>query len=205
MKKTRRYQSPVRDRQAAQTKARILKKAKDLFVLRGFNKVTIGQIAKESEVSMPTIYTAFHSKKGVLEALIDDSLSRKEFITDIDLSLKETSAKKHLQETAKIARKAYDAEREIIDIVRHAAGFDPAVKNIEKQREERRGNRQQLSIQAIKDCNDRNKTISLEKAYDIMWTLTNRGLYNSLVIDRGWSSNDYEKWLAKNLIENLCN
>jgi hypothetical protein len=33
-----------------------------------------------------------------------------------------------------------------------------------------------------------------------MWMLTGRDLYRMLVLERGWSSDDYEAWLASALI-----
>ena len=44
---------------------------------------------------------------------------------------------------------------------------------------------------------------SEEEARDIIWALTGRDLYRMLVLERGWSSNDYEKWLGNMLAQIL--
>jgi len=47
------------------------------------------------------------------------------------------------------------------------------------------------------------KEVTLQKARDILWSLTGRDMYRMLVIERAWSSDDYETWLEKVLIESL--
>jgi hypothetical protein len=42
-----------------------------------------------------------------------------------------------------------------------------------------------------------------KKAHDIMWAFTGRDLYRMLVIERGWSSQEYEAWLANLLAQTL--
>jgi hypothetical protein len=39
--------------------------------------------------------------------------------------------------------------------------------------------------------------LSLSKARDILWAFTGRDLYRMLVIERGWTSDEYEKWLLE--------
>lgn len=45
--------------------------------------------------------------------------------------------------------------------------------------------------------------MSLSKARDISWAFTGRDLYRMLVIEQGWSSDEYEKWLEELLVKVL--
>jgi AcrR family transcriptional regulator len=119
--KKRTYSSEARDAQAAQTRSRILEAAKELFQAEGFDRVTINKLAKAAEVSMPTIYAIFKSKRGVLQSLIDDALPPRQFTALVDDSMKEKSPKVRLGISAKMARQIYDAERELMDILREAS------------------------------------------------------------------------------------
>src|SRR5215472_13927150 len=110
MKKKRIYSSEKRDAQASQTRSQILKAAKQLFQTQGFDRVTIGMLAKAAEVSMPTIYAIFKSKRGVLQSLIDDALPTEQFTALVDGSMHEHSPRKRLTITAKLSRQIYDAE-----------------------------------------------------------------------------------------------
>ena len=47
------------------------------------------------------------------------------------------------------------------------------------------------------------KNMPLPKISDILWAFTGRDLYRMLVIERGWSSDEYEHWLAELLIQTL--
>jgi len=62
----RSYRSDTRKAHARETKARILTAAKSLFQEKGFESVTIEQLAQAASVSAPTIYALFQSKKGIL-------------------------------------------------------------------------------------------------------------------------------------------
>ena len=116
--------------------------AKKLFQSEGFDQVTIDKIAKVAGVSMPTIYALFKSKRGVLQSLIDEALPPKEFADLVKGSMQEQSPQKCLEVTAKMARQIYDAERELMDILRGASVVAPEFKELEQEREKRRYDRQ---------------------------------------------------------------
>lgn len=201
--KKRSYHSENRDAHAAQTKSHILKAAKNLFLIEGFDHVTINKIAKAAEVSMPTIYALFKSKRGVLHSLIDNAFPFEEFIELVNASMEETSPKKCLEITAKLAREIYDAERELVDILRGASGVSSEFKELEQERENRRYERQGEYVKKLMNEKLLAKGITLQNARDILWTLTSRELYRMMVMQRGWSSDEYEKWLAELLAKSL--
>jgi hypothetical protein len=47
------------------------------------------------------------------------------------------------------------------------------------------------------------KGLSINKARDILWGLTGRDMYRMFVVEQGWVSDEYEKWLAQLLIVTL--
>jgi AcrR family transcriptional regulator len=201
--KKRIYKSETRDNQAANTKSRILEAAKKLFHSEGFDQVTINEIAKAAEVSMPTVYALFKSKRGVLQSLIDDALPPQRFEVLVGDSMREKSPKKRLGITAKLARQIYDAERGVMDILRSAAVLSPEFKELEQEREQRRYERQGEYVKKLMDDHFLAKGLTLSRARDILWALTGRDLYRMFVIERGWSSDEYEEWLAQLLISSL--
>lgn len=100
-----------------------------------------------------------------------------------------------------MARQMYEAERELIDILRGASVVAPEFKELEQEREARRYERQGEYVKSLKK--HLQKGLNLAKARDILWVLTGRDLYRMFVIERGWSSDQYEKWLAQQLIISL--
>lgn len=202
-KEKRRYDSTARNTQALQTKERILASAKTLFESEGFDAVTIEKIALAAKVSIPTIYALYQSKRGILRALMDDALPHHQFETLVETSIKAHSPKERLAASAKIARQMYDAERAQMDIFRGASVLSPEFKELEKEREMRRYIRQQVTIKAMLQEKSLAKGLSTTKARDILWALTGRDMYRMFVIEQGWSSDAYERWLAETLLRSL--
>ena len=73
-KKQRTYKSATRDRQAGETRQRIVKATSQLLRTAGFSGMTIEAVAKRARVSVPTVYAHFKSKTGILTALLDQSM-----------------------------------------------------------------------------------------------------------------------------------
>jgi len=202
-KNKRVYNSEARDAQAVQTKNRILESAKSLFQTEGFDRVTIGKLAQSAGVSMPTVYAIFKSKRGILQSLIDESLPLNQFKALVEEGKLEKSPKKRMDITAKMARQIYDAERELMDILRSASVVAPEFKELEQEREKRRYERQQETITRMMKEKSLAKGLSLTKARDIFWALTGRDIYRMFVVECGWTSDEYEKWLTQILINSL--
>lgn len=201
--KKRPYKSAGREAQAAQTRGRILAAAKSLFESEGFECVTIEKIAQAADVSIPTIYLLFQSKRGVLRALIDEAFPKDQFDFLVESSKQETSPEERLRFSAKIARQIYDAEKAQMDIFRGAAVLAPEFKELEKEREMRRYTRQEVTIKAMAKEKSLAKGLSVTKARDILWAFTGRDMYRMFVVEQRWTSDEYEKWLAQVLIHTL--
>lgn len=201
--KKRPYRSVARDTQAAQTRSRVLTSAKCLFESEGFECVTIEKIAQVADVSIPTVYSLFHSKRGILRALMDEALPTDQFDGLVEKSKQETSPKLRLRISAKIARQMYDAERAQMDVFRGAAVLAPEFKELEKEKEIRRYNRQEVTIKAMVREKSLVKGLSATKARDVLWAFTGRDIYRMFVVEQRWTSDEYEKWLAQLLINTL--
>ena len=203
IQKKRTYNSENRNAQAAQTRHRILESAKQLFQSDGFECVTIEKLAQAAEVSIPTVYSLFQSKRGVLFALMDEALPTEEFNALVEAGKQEKSAKKRLMITAKLSRQLYDSERAQIDIFQGASLLAPELKEQQKEREQRRYLRQEEFVETLMKDKVLLKGLSLSQARDILWAFTGRDIYRMFVIERGWTSEEYEKWLAQLLIKTL--
>lgn len=202
-RKKRIYTSETRDTQAALTRSRILASARKLFQSEGFEYVTIEKIALAADVSAPTIYSLFQSKRGILRAIIDEALPTEQFEALVERAKQARSAKERLMISAKIARQIYDAEKAQMDIFQSASVLGPEFKKLEKERELRRYKRQEETIKTMEKEKSLMEGLSLSKARDILWAFTGRDLYRMLVVEQGWTSEEYEKWLAQLLIKTL--
>ena len=200
--KKRPYQSVSRNAQAALTKRRILEAAKNLFESEGFEYATIEKIAQVANVAIPTVYSLFQSKRGVLRALMDEVFPIDQFDPLVEKSKEATSPEERLLYSAKIARQIYDAERAQMEVFRGASVLSPEFKELEKEREMRRYERQEITINAMVKENSLAKGMSGKRARDVLWVFTGRDIYRMLVIEQGWTPEEYEKWLAE-LLANM--
>ena len=202
-KEKRPYRSVARNAQAAQTRGRILVAAKNLFESEGFECVTIEKIAQAGDVSIPTVYSLFQSKRGVLLALMDEALPANQFDALVEMSIQEKLPEIRLSISAKIARQMYDAEKVQMNLFRGAVVLAPEFKELEKEREKRRYERQEVTIKAMVKEHSLAPGMSVNKARDILWVFTGRDIYRMLVIEQGWKPEAYEKWLAELLANTL--
>lgn len=201
--KKRIYRSAARKELAAKTKKRILDGAKRLFQEKGFEDVTIEQLADAAQVSASTIFSLFKSKRGVLRVLMDEALPPDHFESLVKKAVQEKSPEAHLKISASMARQIYDAERALMDIFRGASVLAPELKLLEEERELRRYKRQEITIKIIVQEDALAKGLTGTQARDILWAFTGRDMYRMFVIDRGWSSDQYEQWLGELLIKTL--
>lgn len=199
----RTYNVESRQQAALQTRNRILSAAKMLFEIKGFDKVTIEKIAKKADVSTPTVYAVFKSKRGILLALLDSSLAEEKFNALVEQVKHADSASRRLELAASISRQLYDAEKAELNLLRGAFIVDPTLKELEAEREERRYMRQKETVEQMATNKAFKENLSLTEVRDIFWTFTGRDIYRLLVIERGWSADRYEAWLAGMLKETL--
>jgi len=199
----RTYNSESRQAQATQTRRRILTAAKNLFQPQGFESVTIEQIAQVANVSIPTVYALFQSKRGILRALIDDALPTEQLETLVEKAKGAETLKELLPISAKIARQMYDAERAQMDVFWGTYVLTPEFKEIEKEREQRRYKRQEETLTKMAQGHALMEGLSLSKARDILWAFTGRDMYRLFVVEQGWTADEYEKWLSQLLVKTL--
>ncbi len=201
--KKRTYYSELRTRQSQETKARILSSAKQLFESKGFDQVTIDEIAAAAQVSAPSIYAIFKSKRGILFMMMDEALSVEQRSELVEQVYQETSPRRKLEIAAKIARQLYDAEKKQLGMLRGVSIVNPQLKKLENEMEKRRYKRQQETVKAMAKANVFKEGVSTAKARDILWALTGRDIYRMLVVEKKWSSDEYELWLSNMLIRDL--
>ena len=65
------YASPTRDRQARLTRREILDAATALFVLQGYGRTSVADVAARAGVSAQTVYNAVGTKRDLLKAAYD--------------------------------------------------------------------------------------------------------------------------------------
>ena len=74
------------------TKQRILGKALELFSLRGYDSVSVGEIAEAVGIKAPSLYNHFPGKRAIFDAIVESTAARYEADTGkIDIHVQDAS------------------------------------------------------------------------------------------------------------------
>lgn len=199
----RRYHSPTRQRQAEQTKTRILAAARDLFRSAGYASTTIDAIASAAQVSAKTVEAAFGSKRGVLAALVDPLASAgppRDLVEQIRAA---ADPERRLKLVAELTRRAYEGVVPEFELMRGAVAVAPEIAVVVEQIETRRRDNQARLIGYLRHQGRLKDDLTDDEATDITWALTSYDLYRNLVLQRGWAAGRYQSWLADALAASL--
>jgi len=199
----RSYKSLVRERQADDTRRRIVEATRKLLLSEGYAGMTIDAIARRAKVSAQSVFAIFKSKTGILIALLDQTAFGPEYEAAVQKALGATEPETRLRLAAPIARQIHDAQSAAFDLLRGSGVVAPELAKLEQQREDLRYERQERMIRSLRDARRLRPDLTMKTARDIFWMLTGRDVYRMLVRERGWSSEKYQDWLADTLVRSL--
>lgn len=135
----RKYSSPIRERQANQTRTNILDATQRLFLERGYAKTTVEAIAQEAGVAKQTVYAVFRSKNGIVAELLDRAVFTERVFELHDRSLETANIHEALKLTAQLVLQVHESQSPVFDLLRGAGMLDPQLARV--QREEKAGQR----------------------------------------------------------------
>jgi AcrR family transcriptional regulator len=197
------YHSQVRQRQAEETRRRILAAAGELFASRGYAVTTLEAVAEVAEVSSKTIAAVFGSKRALLAEVINPEA----FSTPVKLLIEELRAtedpSRRLLLVAQITRQAYEPLASSLELLRTAGAVAPELADLAQQVEARRRRNQARLMASLHEQGVLRSGLSLEEATDVLWALTSYDVYRMLVVEQSWEPERYETWLAQLLVEHL--
>lgn len=197
------YHSLARQRQAEETRRRILTATRELFASRGYAGTTLEAIAETAEVSPKTVSAVFGSKRAILAELINPDA----FSAHVQRLLEELRAtpepSKRLLLAAQITRRAYEPLVRELELLRTAGAVAPELAELARQIGARRRQNQSRLIDYLHERQALRPDLSVEEATDILWALTGYDLYLMLVVEQRWSPEHYEEWLAQLLVQHL--
>ncbi len=183
--------------------------ARRLFATRGYAATTLPAIAREAGVSAPTVTAVFGTKAALLEALINlgvrgdaapAPLAERPWWREM---LEEADPRRQLRLHAANVRRIQEGSADIAEIVRGAATADPEIAAVLKQRHRQRFEDTQLVAQSLGRKRALAPGVTVAKAGDLVWALSGAEVYRMLVVERGWSPDEYEEWLASALADSL--
>jgi AcrR family transcriptional regulator len=200
--KKRRYESPRRQAQAAATRRDILAAAQALFERHGYAATTMAAIAAEAGVSLKTVYLGFKTKSSVLRSLWHLRLRGDEHQAPVGERdwyrqvLEEPDPDQQLRLNAHNSRAVKERAAAVTEVIRGAAELDPDINTLWTRIQTEFHDNQRAIIESIDHKQALKPTLDIDRATDILWTLSHPTVWQLLVIHRAWTPSDYERWLA---------
>lgn len=183
------------------TREQVAQAARALFAERGYVATTIAAIADAADIPTPTIYSAFGNKLKILEEILWGWIAESDVQRQHDEALAVPDTRKRLQMAAHWNRRQLELGYDVISIYQDAARADPKMAQ-EWHRVE--AGRERAVTQLVESLYpDLGAGLTVARAVDLYLTCTQPEVYRTLVLERGWSSESYEKWLAEQLIHQL--
>jgi AcrR family transcriptional regulator len=172
--------------QAAQTRQDVLHAATELFATAGWSGTTLAALASRAGVAVETVYAGLGSKKQVLRAVLDASLP----VEGDDVPGRRTTKEQRLRAAVAAVAEAHERSAGVWRALLEAASGDGEVEGWRVELERRRR---------------RDVGATLERVFgvapdplvvDLVWALLGPDAWLRLVVDAGWSREDYESSVA---------
>jgi AcrR family transcriptional regulator len=207
----RRYDSSRRRHQARSTETRILDAARALFVGAGYASTAMADIAAAAEVAVQTIYNAVGGgKAAVLKRVWDVAVAGD--VEPIPLAarpeiralLDDPVPAHKLNRYAALSRQLYERVGPLARVLRAGAatGDNDLVELLRTvERERLRGT---TSIAAhLAEVGALRSDLTVTRAGHRLWVINAGETGDALVIDCGWSLDEYQAWMAETMTSAL--
>jgi AcrR family transcriptional regulator len=186
-----------RQRQASATREAIARTALQLFADRGYVATTIQAISEAADIPAPTIYSALGSKPAVLEEI------RRLWIAEASVeelyaqALTKSEPAERLRLAAKWTRRQMELGHGVITVYQEAARADPRARDLWRDALAGREAAVRKLLTSMQEC--LRPGLDVKQAMDLYVVATLPEVFRSLVLERDWSLDEYEAWLAERL------
>jgi AcrR family transcriptional regulator len=201
----RKYDSSRRRAQAFETHSQIIEAAKELFIGRGYSGVSMEAIARKAKASPETIYSVFKNKRTLLARTMDlaagtgDSPIPAMLRSYIQEVTAERDQHKQIQMFASRMRMFFSQIAPLVEVLRDAAKTEPEIKKLLNKYFDDRYQGMGFFIDCLLANGPLRNGLDKLSATETLWALASAEVYNLLVIDRGWSEEEYKVWLTETL------
>ena len=210
VKPRRRYESPRRAAQAAQTRRDIVTAAGLLFRERGY-AVPLTDIASEAGVVVETIYRIFGSKAALFTAAVEALLAGGPRRAEVPVGDRPAIRAIHDEPDPRRQVAAYVATQPgihrragpLLRALRDARGIDSELGRLWDEMEAWRLDGQGRFVRMLADRGALKAGLAVDAGIDLTWTLCSLAVYDLLVLERHWDDDRYQAWLTQALVSDL--
>jgi AcrR family transcriptional regulator len=205
----RRYTSSRRDEQARETRLRIIRAARELFVTKGYGRTTLAEIAREAAVAVETVYAVFGNKATLLrQTWYVDFRGDEEDVplferSEMQAILDEPDLATRIRRHAAFVTATNRRIGPLTAALEGAAASEPAAAEMLAEFSKRRLD---VTAKYAKAAAATGRlAVSQAECRDILFATMDGTLWRHLVVERGWSDERYTDWLGSLWIAQLVN
>jgi AcrR family transcriptional regulator len=187
----------------------VVEAARHLFTEDGYARTTVTAISRRAGVPEPTVYRLFSSKVGILQSVLDVSIAG----DDEPVPVAERPAVSGLLDggdagtvlagfaavTTEINRRSTD----LFHVLSRAADANPEAAALFARLLGQRDAGQGVLVRALHERGLLRDGLTADRARDVVHALMAPEVYRLLVVDRGWSPEEYRDWAAATLVQQL--
>jgi AcrR family transcriptional regulator len=200
---------PIRRAKARATRAAVIQAASDLFIECGYLGTSIQAIADRAGVSRATVFNSVGGKLRLLRAAYDVATVGDDEPIPLpqrpgaQAVIEEPDPRRAVQLYAAMVTSVSKRLVGIYEAFRSAAGADPQVRDQWSQIQQERLGGAHGFVRILNAKGPLKKGLDSKRAGDVIWTLIDASLYQRLVVERGWTSKQFEIWLAGRIATEL--
>src|SRR3954451_21930939 len=198
---TREYDGEQRRAASEATRQRILEKARELMIERGYRGTTLAERARRSGVHVDTVYELVGRKPVILRELVERAISGTDRPLDplerdyVQQMRGEPDAGRMLDLYAGAMRRIHARLAPLFLALRDASTTEPAAAAVWHEISERRGRHLRGIASELLDTGQLHEDLSIEEVADTIWATNSPEVHQLLIGDRGWTPEHYEEWL----------
>lgn len=206
----RRYESPLRQGQALNTRTAVIRAGWRLFAERGYAATSIEEIARAAGVSRATVFTSVGGKPLLLKVAFDVAIVGDDAPTSLPdrpesrAIRAEPDPRVYLSRYAGLVAEMGARLAPIAEAVRGAAGADGDARELwNLHLAQRRAGAANVVSDLLNKGGRLRAGLDPEGAADIVWVLIDPGLYGHLVLRQGWTPPRFRAWLGETMERQL--
>jgi AcrR family transcriptional regulator len=194
------YDASRRRAAAAERRARIVAVARKRFLAQGYHATTIAEVAADADVSPETVYKAFGSRAGLVEAIWDTALAGEgdrpaESRSDEGV-MDAATPDEILRHWSRMAIEVSPLASRVYQLVRTAAVSDPDAARLLERIHAARAERMAHNAAYLVDGGHLRPGVTAGQARDVLM-FASAELYPAFVDRAGWEPEEYAELLYR--------
>jgi AcrR family transcriptional regulator len=200
---------PTRRERAQATRLRITRAAYTLFCDRGFTGTTMADVAKAAGVAVQTVYFVFHTKGELLSRAYDFAVLGDEDPAPPELQpwysamTSEPDVDSALRQAVRGVGAILVRATPLDTVVRASEGSDPDAARVRAFHERWRAEGYRAMLEVLRAKSALRPGVSPELATQLLLLYLGMDVYRVLVLDFGWSHDDWVDWTVATVAEQV--